>query len=694
MIPAGYDDRVYAGWLGKCIGVRFGAPLENWTEAQIRSHIGELEFYLSEDDGRFFKPDDDTAFSMILARIFEDCGASPDITTHQIAEGWLNYLGDQHGTLWWGGYGVAAMHTAYVNLAAGIPAPLAGSAALNGRIVAEEIGGQIFADIWGLMAPGRPDLAADLSERAARVAWDGNALQGARFVAAMVSAAFGIREPAALIAAGLARIDRDGDYAAVVRAMIDAHRRCPDDWRAAFAVLSAEFGYDRYPGTVPIVPNAGVIVLALLYGAGDFSRALRIAAMAGWDTDCNVGNVGAVMGVAVGVGGIDPSWRRPVNDILVNAGLIGCRNLMTIPQGADLLARLGRRLAGVEAGRAPPRRHLRHDGVMGGFQARATGGLGRPIEWRRSTDIDPAGALAVSIRKLGSTGEIRLSTRSHIRPSELSGNFYGASFSPQIHPGQRVTARLWFPPDAPSSLRAGLYVRDDNHDRSHQAETTPLRPGEWQDLAFDIPPLADACLSEVGIVLRNLGGTWEAGSLHLAWLDWGGAPRFSTSFVRERPQTGGISQWTWLRGFWRLEDGAYHASGPARSESYTGDVEWRDYRVAATLVPLVGPAHAVLARVQGARRSYALALTDDGCVTLFRTEGETRAVKSVPFAWVHGRGYRLSVAASGAALRCEVSGADGSAGFEWTDQRPIRHGQIGLANWGGAHTRFTAIEVG
>ena len=395
MIPAGYDDRVYAGWLGKCIGVRFGAPLENWTEAQIRSHIGELEFYLSEDDGRFFKPDDDTAFSMILARIFEDCGASAEVTTQQIAEGWLNYLGDQHGTLWWGGYGVAAMHTAYVNLAAGIPAPLAGSAALNGRIVAEEIGGQIFADIWGLMAPGRPDLAADLSERAARVAWDGNALQGARFVAAMVSAAFAVREPAALIAAGLARIDRDGDYAAMVRAMVDAHRRCPDDWRTAFAVLSAEFGYDRYPGTVPIVPNAGVIVLALLYGAGDFSRALRIAAMAGWDTDCNVGNVGAVMGVAVGVDGIDPSWRRPVNDILVNAGLIGGRNLMTIPQGADLLARLGRGLAGVEAGPKPPRRHVRHDGAMGGFQARATGGLGRPIEWRRSTDIDPAGALAV-----------------------------------------------------------------------------------------------------------------------------------------------------------------------------------------------------------------------------------------------------------------------------------------------------------
>ena len=29
MIPQDYNERVYAGWLGKCIGVRFGAPLEN-----------------------------------------------------------------------------------------------------------------------------------------------------------------------------------------------------------------------------------------------------------------------------------------------------------------------------------------------------------------------------------------------------------------------------------------------------------------------------------------------------------------------------------------------------------------------------------------------------------------------------------------------------------------------------------------
>ena len=66
------------------------------------------------------------------------------------------------------------------------------------------------------------------------------------------------------------------------------------------ASLLINFGYDRYPGEVHIIPNAGIVVMALLYGEGDFSRTIQIANMGGWDTDCNVGNVGAIMGVAAG----------------------------------------------------------------------------------------------------------------------------------------------------------------------------------------------------------------------------------------------------------------------------------------------------------------------------------------------------------------------------------------------------------
>src|SRR5690606_9346638 len=124
-LPCDYEARVYAGWLGKCAGVRFGAPLEGWTYDDIRDNLGELTTYVHEDQGKIFKPDDDTSVPMVLIRALEDYGLNA--TPEQIGATVLNYIGDQHGTFWWGGYGVSTEHTAYVNLASGIPAPRSGS---------------------------------------------------------------------------------------------------------------------------------------------------------------------------------------------------------------------------------------------------------------------------------------------------------------------------------------------------------------------------------------------------------------------------------------------------------------------------------------------------------------------------------------------------------------------------------------
>src|SRR5690606_41557358 len=96
-IPPDYDERVYAGWLGKCIGVRFGAPLEGWTYDEIRRNLGAIEYYLNEAPGKQFKPDDDTSLPMILIRALEDSGVGWDVYPQDIAEAWLNYLGDQIG---------------------------------------------------------------------------------------------------------------------------------------------------------------------------------------------------------------------------------------------------------------------------------------------------------------------------------------------------------------------------------------------------------------------------------------------------------------------------------------------------------------------------------------------------------------------------------------------------------------------
>ena len=72
----------------------------------------------------------------------------------------------------------------------GFQAPHSGSIELNGKVVAEQIGAQIFIDGWAMVAPGDPELAADLARRAGSVSHDGEAIYGAQVLAAMESQAF------------------------------------------------------------------------------------------------------------------------------------------------------------------------------------------------------------------------------------------------------------------------------------------------------------------------------------------------------------------------------------------------------------------------------------------------------------------------------------------------------------------------
>ncbi len=687
-IPPDYDERVYAGWLGKCVGVRFGAPLENWTYDHIRDHLGELEWYAFGEGGKVFKPDDDTCVPMIFIRALEDYGDDP--TAEQLGDTLLNYLGDQHGSIWWGGYGISTEHTAYLNLANGIPAPRSGSIAQNGATTAEQIGGQIFSDIWGLVAPNNPARAAELAERASSVTHDGNGIYGGRFIAAMVSAAFSESDPKRLIEIGLQQIPADSEYARVIRAMVDFHHDHPENWRDAYAYLKANFGYDRYGGVVHIIPNAGIIALGLLYGEGDFSRSIRIANMGGWDTDCNVGNVGTIMGVALGIDAIDSRWREPINDVLVAASIIGTRNILTIPQCVDLFCQLGRRLNGMTSEPAP-RYHFRYPGSLNTFEVKGD----RAIPTHRAHDtVDGAGVLRVAIRKLNKKGELRIFTRTNYRPSDLSANSYGAQFTPLVAPGQTIRARVYLPAqDTPESVLAAIFVYDDNHKTYHQPQSVALTPG-WHDLTYTVPPMVDACLSQVGIVLRVLDPIWERGSFCLASLDWDGAPDYKTTFAKERPETGAISGWTHLRGFWRLEDGAYHGSGPGWCESYTGDGRWLDYRVSAELVPLLGDHHRVNVRVQGALRSYAFGLASDGCIALYKKDREYIKIASAPFDWRHGETYRLTVTACGSELVALAEGGGQMAALRWTDDdTAYLTGQVGFTTGDGGHTAYLSLEV-
>lgn len=152
-----YIEKIYAGWLAKVIGVRYGAPVESWTYEKIKKFYGTLDDY--PQDYKLFAADDDTNGPLFFLRGLEDSGhykdEGKDFCAQDVADALLNYAPYEHGFFWWGGYGISTEHTAYLNLRNGIPAPRSGSIEQNGAATAEQIGGQIFIDTWRLVAPGK-----------------------------------------------------------------------------------------------------------------------------------------------------------------------------------------------------------------------------------------------------------------------------------------------------------------------------------------------------------------------------------------------------------------------------------------------------------------------------------------------------------------------------------------------------------
>src|SRR5205823_13704144 len=84
-IPADYAERVYAGVLGKIIGVYLGRPFEGWSYDKIMAELGEISYYVHEKRGMpLVVTDDDISGTFTFLRALPDYGNTRDLTPAQI----------------------------------------------------------------------------------------------------------------------------------------------------------------------------------------------------------------------------------------------------------------------------------------------------------------------------------------------------------------------------------------------------------------------------------------------------------------------------------------------------------------------------------------------------------------------------------------------------------------------------------
>ncbi len=708
-IPENYPELVYAGWLGKIIGVRHGAKIESWTYDRIKRTYGEITGYTHTFE-KNFAADDDTNGPVFFLRALDDYTYDRDITAEEMGLNVLNYVPDGHGFFWWGGYGKSTENTAYLNLKNGIMAPNSGSIEQNGATVAEQIGGQIFIDCWGFIAPGQPELAADYAEKMASVTHGGNGIYGGMFIAACIAAAFVEDKIEDVIEAGLSVIPTDCEYATMSRDIINLYQNNPKKWRECFEFVYENYGYDKYPGVCHIIPNSAVIVLSLLYSQGDYSDAINISNMCGWDTDCNVGNVGAIVGVFNGLEGIDDYWLEPINDFLCNSSVIGSLNIMNVSSLAAYTANFGYKITGEKpAGK--------WSNILNDNSANYHFEFPRGTQsFRVDTDIQEASGFVENTTKAAYSGERSLKVafdrsdagfgyrafiQTYYTPEDFDDNRYSPSFSPILYPGQKIETMVMVPEYGDvEEIEVRLFVRDRNQNKLIFGEKVKITLGEWQKLKFDIPAMESACLKEAGVEFIPVKSPGRKHPL-IAYIDdfnFGGKPDYKINFSEETLEMWTslhveVSQLSYLRGLWTLEDGELSGSysGEMAAEAYTGDLNWENYIFEAEVLPRVGKFHNINFRVQGGIRSYAAGLADNQKLTLYKNNNGYTELSSVDFDWKKDEVYKFKAEITNNHYHIYV---DDELLIEYTDEEhPYLNGQVGFSNFGGSHTHYKGFEV-
>ncbi|MDE2127453.1 MAG: ADP-ribosylglycohydrolase family protein [Armatimonadetes bacterium] len=654
--PADYAERVYAGVLGKVIGVYAGRPFEGWSFADITARFGEINRYVNEDFGaRLVVSDDDISGTLAFPRVLDDTGAGLAISSRQIGCGWLNTIIEERTILWWGGMGVSTEHTAYLRLKSGMPAPESGSAAVNGTVVSEQIGAQIFIDGWGMLAPGAPRLAADLAGRAARVSHDGEAVFAAQFVAAMVAAAFTERDIQRLLDIGLSVIPGDSLVAAVV-GDLKRWRAEETDWRSTRERVDELYGYHRYGGGCHVIPNFALIVLALLYGDGSFDRSLMIVNTCGWDTDCNSGNVGCLLAVRGGLAAFDGGydWRGPVRDRIYIPTSDGGGCVTDAVQEAWRIVRRAYALHGLadQGPPAGPRYRFGFPGAVQGFTAEGAKAGAAAVQGSH--------ALRISGSCAGPDHWLYAHTATFIPPEDFDMPGYQLVASPSLYPGQTVQAHVTADPANNEGVRVRLqaaYYDENDAMSTIYGPVAPLDPGRSASLEWRIPPETSGPVARIGVAMQTAPGS--TADVLLRSLDWDGTPE--CSFVRG---TSSASAHAWVLGATALQQWPRDEwirlveNGSRPGLLIQGARVWGGVALRAEVNIHMAARAGIAVRVQGMTRFYALWRASEGHIELVRVlDGETQVLAASPFAWPLDRTVPLSLTVSGARLT-GTAGAD------------------------------------
>ncbi|GCE14890.1 ADP-ribosylglycohydrolase family protein [Tengunoibacter tsumagoiensis] len=283
-------SKVYGGWMGKSIGGTLGMPYE-----------GDMRLLDIQDYDPTISlpaPNDDLDLQLVNLHALEQYG--PRLQAVHLSREWLEHVFfpfDEYG------YALA-------NLRRGLVPPVAGW--FNNPFI-DCMGSPIRSELWAMIAPGQPEIAAYYAWQDAQVDHaGGEGMYGEVFFAVIESQAFIESDRDQLIACGLQHIPEQSRVAQAVRHTLACHAQGLT-WQESRESILAHFGHTNFTDA-PL--NVAFTIVGWLYGA-DFGEAIRIAINCGYDTDCTGATLGSILGIILGAEAIPTRWSDPVGNQVV-----------------------------------------------------------------------------------------------------------------------------------------------------------------------------------------------------------------------------------------------------------------------------------------------------------------------------------------------------------------------------------------
>ncbi|MEK3912646.1 ADP-ribosylglycohydrolase family protein [Paenibacillus sp. FSL H7-0331] len=316
-----YYRKIYGGWLGKNIGGTLGYPVEGKME------LLDLTYYSELSEGPL--PNDDLDLQIVWLHALEQYGAR--LTSVELGQEWMEHVFfpfDEYG------YALA-------NLRRGLVPPIAGW--FNNPFT-NCMGSPIRSEIWAMIAPGCPGVAAYYAYQDAIVDHaGGEGVYGEMFFAAIESAAFFENDRDRLINIGLTYMPVDCRTALAVKDLLVWHKE-GKTWVEARELILKHHGN---PNFTDAPQNIAFTILGWLYGE-DFEDAILKAVNCGYDTDCTGATLGAILGIILGPENLPERWLKPVGDrIAVNAPIVGFNVPLTLDELTSRTFKVGKEVAAV-----------------------------------------------------------------------------------------------------------------------------------------------------------------------------------------------------------------------------------------------------------------------------------------------------------------------------------------------------------